>query len=268
MADLVADIKANGLRHPIVLDKAGVLIDGRNRYAACKLADVEPTFTTRDALEPFAYIRSANLLRRHMTKGALAMAVAMIIETAEGKRDGQTKELSLLSNLSRAYVTQALTIRRYAPALAPGVLAGIQHFDKAYEVAKSRKRQEDEERTEAQRRADEERAGLRRLRRLAPDLAVLVPDSLAVAEALAVLAERQEQEREEREAAARAAETTCEFLDPGVNATSDELAARIVAALDASALPTRPLFSAARFGRCTETLAAITRLLETQGATP
>jgi ParB-like chromosome segregation protein Spo0J len=43
LADLAADIKANGLLHPIVVDKEGALIDGRNRARACEIAGVEPT---------------------------------------------------------------------------------------------------------------------------------------------------------------------------------------------------------------------------------
>ena len=42
LADLAADIKANGLIHPIVVDKDGVLIDGRNRARACEIAGIEP----------------------------------------------------------------------------------------------------------------------------------------------------------------------------------------------------------------------------------
>src|SRR3954454_15134841 len=83
LRELAADIEANGLIYPIVLDKDGVLIDGRNRYAACKLAGVEPTFATlpEDA-DPLRYILSANARRRHMTKGALAMAmVESVVET-------------------------------------------------------------------------------------------------------------------------------------------------------------------------------------------
>jgi ParB-like chromosome segregation protein Spo0J len=34
LQELADDIRANGLQHPIVLDKDGVLIDGRNRWAA------------------------------------------------------------------------------------------------------------------------------------------------------------------------------------------------------------------------------------------
>ena len=42
LANLAADIKANGLIHPIVVDKDGVLIDGRNRDRACEIAGIEP----------------------------------------------------------------------------------------------------------------------------------------------------------------------------------------------------------------------------------
>jgi ParB-like chromosome segregation protein Spo0J len=43
LANLAADIKANGLIHPLVVDKNGLLIDGRNRDKACQLAGIEPT---------------------------------------------------------------------------------------------------------------------------------------------------------------------------------------------------------------------------------
>ena len=43
---LAADIKANGLRDALVIaevDEETVLVDGRNRRTACKMAGVEPT---------------------------------------------------------------------------------------------------------------------------------------------------------------------------------------------------------------------------------
>ena len=42
LANLAADIKANGLIHPIVVDKDGLVIDGRNRDRACEIAGIEP----------------------------------------------------------------------------------------------------------------------------------------------------------------------------------------------------------------------------------
>src|SRR6266852_4890355 len=74
--ELVEDIRINGLRHPIVLDKSGQLIDGRNRLKACELAGVKPTFITTE-LDPVPYILSNNVTRRHLSKGQWAMAFAM-----------------------------------------------------------------------------------------------------------------------------------------------------------------------------------------------
>ena len=56
---LAADIKKNGLQFPIVLDPAGLVLDGRNRLAACKIAGVEPDFENYSG-DPVAYVLSAN----------------------------------------------------------------------------------------------------------------------------------------------------------------------------------------------------------------
>jgi len=91
LAELAESIKENGLQNPIVMQR-GVLIDGRNRYAACKLANVEPTFTEFEG-DADAYIITANINRRHMSAGQRAMAVAMIRPEATNKGGrGKTSE--------------------------------------------------------------------------------------------------------------------------------------------------------------------------------
>lgn len=81
---LAIDIVQNGLLEPIVLASDGSVLDGRNRLAACRLVNVEPTFTTHDG-DPWVYSRSANLWRRNMTTGQRAAACAISL-IAEGKR--------------------------------------------------------------------------------------------------------------------------------------------------------------------------------------
>lgn len=88
---LAEDIRANGLRHPIVTwtDPDGVtwLVDGRNRFAACELAGVEPEFVALPAnANPQAVIRSENGHRNHLTVGQRAMAEAMYL-AGQGLRD-------------------------------------------------------------------------------------------------------------------------------------------------------------------------------------
>ena len=65
LADLAKDIKEHGLVHPVVMFK-GVLLDGRNRLAACKIAEVEPTFTEYDGDDPIGFVISVNILRRQL----------------------------------------------------------------------------------------------------------------------------------------------------------------------------------------------------------
>ena len=63
---LAADIDAHGLVEPIILYENQIL-DGRNRYRACREAGVEPTYRPFMGDDPFAFVVSANLHRRHLT---------------------------------------------------------------------------------------------------------------------------------------------------------------------------------------------------------
>src|SRR3954465_13133958 len=74
---LAEDIKQHGLMHPIIIDDDGVLIDGRNRLGACRGGGGEPYYQRCDAGLAEAAIWSANVKRRQMTKGQIAMVAAM-----------------------------------------------------------------------------------------------------------------------------------------------------------------------------------------------
>ena len=82
-ADLVADIRANGLIEPIMLDADGRVIDGRHRLRACLEADVRPRYTS---LPPGAdiplVVKSLNLDRRHLTPKELNAAASRLRQFA------------------------------------------------------------------------------------------------------------------------------------------------------------------------------------------
>jgi hypothetical protein len=96
--ELVADIKANGLRDGIVLYEDKIL-DGRNRYRACEAAGVTPGFRVavqspeksniaRPLItDPTAYVISANIHRRHLNakdkRDLLVKLVALQPEKAD-----------------------------------------------------------------------------------------------------------------------------------------------------------------------------------------
>ncbi|WP_233869578.1 ParB/RepB/Spo0J family partition protein [Paraburkholderia adhaesiva] len=73
--ELCADIRAHGLREPIVtLD--GRILDGGNRYRACIEAGVEPRTVPFGDGDALAFVLSANLHRRHLSAGQQAAIVA------------------------------------------------------------------------------------------------------------------------------------------------------------------------------------------------
>ena len=79
LGDLANDIKANGLLMPVILYE-GKILDGRNRYRACKLADVQPRFEEWEGDgDPLEYVLSLNLQRRHLTTGQRAMVATKVV---------------------------------------------------------------------------------------------------------------------------------------------------------------------------------------------
>jgi len=72
---LAADIKANGLQCPVELCDEKI-IDGRRRWQACRMANVEPEYVTVSPEDPVAYVLSLNLHRRHLTPSQRSMVAA------------------------------------------------------------------------------------------------------------------------------------------------------------------------------------------------
>ncbi|WP_419996931.1 ParB N-terminal domain-containing protein [Streptomyces boninensis] len=189
--DLAESIKAEGLDKPIVLDRDGVLIDGRNRLTACEMAGVEPTFTTYKGDDPAGLIGSLNVHRRQLSTGQRAMIHAMIRQWE--KRSGSGHSLradAKLHKLSRSRLSVANVVLTHAPDLAERARLGTLGLDPAYEEARQRKAH-----------AEALLAQFERLRRHAPDLAAAVQEErLTLSEATTQYEQRQEAVKRTRQA--------------------------------------------------------------------
>lgn len=84
-ADLVEDIRSNGLMEPIVMHE-GKILDGRNRYRACEASGVKPRFIQFDgSVSPISFIVSLNLHRRHLSESQRGMAADKLANLHKGR---------------------------------------------------------------------------------------------------------------------------------------------------------------------------------------
>jgi ParB-like chromosome segregation protein Spo0J len=167
LQQLAADIKENGLREPLVvaeIDGDLVLVDGRNRQAACELAKVEPEVRHLNGEDPNAYVLSANIHRRSLTQGQRAMAVAMIRpEPEKGGRGKKGATSGGFSGVAHQRIADARAVLAYSRKLAEAVMSG----DKPLKAALAEARQSQGDVLNA-------RSRLAKLRDERPDLAEMV----------------------------------------------------------------------------------------------
>jgi hypothetical protein len=125
-----------------------------------------------------AFIVSANLARRNLSKGQQAMALAMIYpEPGKGGRGHKGKLSEFRGQFSADRITQARAVLRHSRALATDVIQGHKSLDTALRQV-----------TEEQEASASVEAQLTELRRAAPDLAELVDeDRLALNEAYSAM---------------------------------------------------------------------------------
>jgi hypothetical protein len=92
------DIKANGIRVPIMLHE-GKILDGRNRYVAAKAVSKhydEKNYTELPAgVDPVKFVISANVVRRHLSDTQRAMAAAKLANLQVGANQHNGKGVSI-----------------------------------------------------------------------------------------------------------------------------------------------------------------------------
>lgn len=148
LKELAEDIAVNGLLNPIVL-LDGKLLDGRNRFAACKLAGVEPRFIEFSGDDPIAWVVSQNLVRRHLTASQRAVVALDLLPMLEKqakqrqrnsndyRKNGQLAQenanrgkgkaaeaAARLANSSTRYVEAVKSISKSAPELISEIRSG------------------------------------------------------------------------------------------------------------------------------------------------
>jgi ParB-like nuclease domain len=153
LTDLADDIKTNGLRNPIEVTPEGLVLDGRNRWEACKRAGVDPTMVVYEG-DPSSYanyVVSLNVTRRHLTPGQRAMATAKVLAEAGRRVDGRWMRDSIditdvgnignssASSTWRNAMNQAGTVVDHAPELVDAVIRGESPLHTAFMEADRRR---------------------------------------------------------------------------------------------------------------------------------
>jgi hypothetical protein len=181
--DMTLDIQERGLLQPIVLDAEGRILDGRNRYEACKLGGVKPQFETYAGDDPAGYALTVNITRRHLTTGARAVLAAQYARLNDASYKSVTDDQA---KLTKTRIAEASLVLDWAPDLATEVVAGVKPLSVAVTAARERKRE-----TEAR------EVKMARVRAAAADLAELVGEGrMDLDEAIAALDLREERARQ------------------------------------------------------------------------
>jgi N6-adenosine-specific RNA methylase IME4 len=136
--ELADDIVTYGQRAPIML-LDGQVLDGRNRLAACRFAEVEPVFAQFEGDDPLGFVLSHNLHRRHLTASQRAMVAAKLVDWdiglnqhTAGAANLQTHEAARRLSISERAVAAAKRIHEQgAPqlvdAIAGEALSELEH---------------------------------------------------------------------------------------------------------------------------------------------
>lgn len=155
--ELVRDIAKNGQQQAI-LTHEGKILDGRNRYRACREVGEEPWVERWSGDNPVEAVMSLNLHRRHLTSGQksmIAVEVEKMLATEAKKRQGKRTDLkqpnipqriagsssetearsqaAKLVGTNRQYVSDAKKLQAEDPEAAEAVRRGETSLPKAME---------------------------------------------------------------------------------------------------------------------------------------
>ena len=152
LSSLAEDIKKNGLQNAITLYD-GKILDGRNRYEACRISGVEPTFETFDGADPLKAVISLNLMRRHLDESQRAVVASRVANMTAGRKwesnsadlpnNISQTEAAALFNVSERMIRTVKAIEREAPDRIPEIESGAITATKVYKLITTKARNEE-----------------------------------------------------------------------------------------------------------------------------
>lgn len=138
---LAKDIKENGQHEPIITLN-GEILDGRNRYAACELAEISPWLKAYQGDDPLSFVIGHNLHRRHLNESQRAMVAVKLATMKKGHRSdlppiggrlvvGQ-EDAAKMMNVGTTTVTRASAVRKNG---IPELQAAVERGDVSVSAA-------------------------------------------------------------------------------------------------------------------------------------
>jgi predicted XRE-type DNA-binding protein len=123
-AALQDDIAKQGLLEPLWLHE-GQILDGRNRYKACKALGIQPQVRTYQGTDPLGFVLSMNLVRRHLNESQRAMVATDVATMRQGERTDLQPSANL-QKVSQAKASELFNISARSVSDAKKVKAEAQ----------------------------------------------------------------------------------------------------------------------------------------------
>lgn len=165
--ELLQDIAQHGVREPI-WTLNNTIIDGRNRYKACKELGLRPPIReytgADDTASLVAFVLSLNLKRRHLTssqRAVLALEVEKMLAVEAKERQGTRNDIvqkfeqsaagraseqaAAITGTNRQYVSDAKKIAEKAPELLNEIRSGAKTITEAKRELKEQEREQKRE---------------------------------------------------------------------------------------------------------------------------
>ena len=128
----------------------GKVLEGKNRYRACRMAEVEPRFEEFEGGDPLAFVISKNLRRRHLDTSQRAMIAAKLATMRQGARtDLAPNGARSDANAAEAFSVGERTVER-AKAVrrdgSPELIAQVERGEVSVSAAAKKLKPAEEER--------------------------------------------------------------------------------------------------------------------------